>query len=88
MYLSFTKNWRKKKNLFFSRVIKQLGNIDANPTKWSNTLKQFVGKLPTNCLSFFVNFAGLALKGLTQKLATQTAIPNPYSYVVTIVNRY
>ena len=23
------------------------------PTKWANTLKQFVGKLPTNCLSVF-----------------------------------
>ena len=33
-------------------------------TKWSNTLKQFVGKLPTNCLSMFDRFVGLALKGL------------------------
>ena len=32
--------------------------------KWSNTLKQFVGKLPTNCLSVFDHFVGLALKGL------------------------
>ena len=29
------------------------------------TLKQFVGKLLTNCLSVFDLFAGLALKGLT-----------------------
>ena len=36
----------------------------ANITKWSNTLKQFVGKLPTNCLSVFDHFEGLALKGL------------------------
>ena len=34
------------------------------PTKWSNTPKQFVGKLPTNCLSMFDHFVGLALKGL------------------------
>ena len=27
-------------------------------------LKQFVGNLPTNCLSVFDYFAGLALKGL------------------------
>ena len=27
-------------------------------------LKQFVGKLPTNCLSVFDHFVGLALKGL------------------------
>ena len=37
----------------------------ANPTKWSNTLKQFVGKLPTNYLSVFDHFVGLALKVLT-----------------------
>ena len=38
--------------------------LSANPTKWSNTLKQFVGKLPTNCLCVFDHFVGLALKGL------------------------
>ena len=38
--------------------------LSANPTKWSNTLKQFIGKLPTNCLSVFDRFVGLALKGL------------------------
>ena len=37
--------------------------LSANPTKWSNTLKQFVGNLP-NCLSVFDHFMGLALKGL------------------------
>ena len=42
-----------------------LNPLSANPTKWSNTLKQFVGKLPTNCLSVFDHFVGLALKGLT-----------------------
>ena len=38
--------------------------LSANPTKWSNTLKQFVGKLPTNCLNVFHHFVKLALKGL------------------------
>ena len=38
--------------------------LSANITKWSNTLKQFVGKLPTNCLSVFDHFVGLASKGL------------------------
>ena len=38
--------------------------LSTNPTKWSNTLKQFVGKKPTNCLSVFDHFVGLALKGL------------------------
>ena len=38
--------------------------LSANPTKWSNKLKQFVGKLPTNCLSVFDHFVGLVLQGL------------------------
>ena len=42
---------------------------DFNPLrgkfiKWSNILKQIVGKLPTICLSVFDHFSGLALKGL------------------------
>ena len=44
-----------------NRVINPLS---ANPTKWSNTLKQFVGKLETNCLSVFDHFVGLVLKEL------------------------
>ena len=40
--------------------------LSANPTKWSNTLKQFVGNLPTNCLSVFDHFMNLAFKGLTK----------------------
>ena len=36
----------------------------ANITKWSNTLKQFVGNLPTNCLSVFDHFVGLTFKAL------------------------
>ena len=39
--------------------------LRANFTKWSNTLKQFIGKLPTNCLSVFDHFVKLPLKGLT-----------------------
>ena len=38
--------------------------LSANPTKWSNALKQFVSNLPTNCLSVFDHFMNLALKGL------------------------
>ena len=38
--------------------------LDANPTNWSNTTKQFVGNLPMNCLSVFDHLVGLALKGL------------------------
>ena len=36
-----------------------LNPLSANPTKWSNTLKQFLGYL-----SVFDHFVGLALKGL------------------------
>ena len=38
--------------------------LNANPEKWSNTLKQIVGNLPTICLSVFDHFMNLALKGL------------------------
>ena len=41
-----------------------LNPLSINPTKQSNTLKQFVGKLPTNCLGVFDDFVKLALKGL------------------------
>ena len=41
--------------------------LSANPTKWWNTRKQFVGKLPTNCLSVFDHFMGLALEGSNGK---------------------
>ena len=41
-----------------------LNPLNTKFTKWSNTLKQFVSKLPTNCLSVFDHFVGLAFKGL------------------------
>ena len=41
-----------------------LNPLSSNFTKWSNTLKQIVDKLPTNCLSVFDHFVRLALKGL------------------------
>ena len=43
----------------------KINPLNANPVKWSNTFKQFVGKLPTNYLSLFDHFVGLAFKGLT-----------------------
>ena len=39
--------------------------MSANPTKCSKTHEQFVGKLPTNCLSVSDHFVGLSLKRLT-----------------------
>ena len=41
--------------------------LSANPTKWSNTPKQFVSNLGTNCLSVFDHFVKLALKRLMLK---------------------
>ena len=40
--------------------------LSDNITKWSNTLKQFVGKMTTNCLRVFDHFGGLVVKGLIQ----------------------
>ena len=52
----------------FWRSVK-FNSFSANFTKWSNTLKQFVGNLLTNCLSVFDHFVGLAaLKGLRDKM--------------------
>ena len=52
--------------MLHERAISQLNALSANPTKWSNTLKQFVGNLPTNCFSVFDYFVKLVLKGLIQ----------------------
>ena len=54
-------------------LIQNLFNpLSSNFIKWSNTLKQFVGKLPWNCLSLFDHFVGLALKGLKYKKKKQS----------------
>ena len=47
-------------------TVSNINPLSVNPTKWSNTLKQIVGKLPRNCLSVFDHFVGLALKGLKE----------------------
>ena len=49
-------------NILFSFSL--LNPLSANSTKWSNTLKQFVGNLPANCFSVFDHFVKLVLKGL------------------------
>ena len=48
-----------------------LNALSANFTQWSKTLKQLVGKLPTNCLTVFDHFVGLALKGLMVNIAPE-----------------
>ena len=57
-----TKSCQISKMVLLAKIVNPLS---ANPTKWSDTLKQFVGKLQTNCLSVFDHFVGMALKGLT-----------------------
>ena len=40
----------------------EVNTLSAKPPKWSNTIKQFVGNLRTNCLSLFDPFVGLTFK--------------------------
>ena len=47
----------------YNKYLSGVNSLSADFTKWSNTLNQFVGKLPTTCLSVFDHFLGLALKG-------------------------
>ena len=56
-----------KNFLFLLLLLLATSNVNPlnfNFPKWSNTLKQFVGKLPTIFLSVFDHFVGLTLKGL------------------------
>ena len=48
----------------FFNTTSLFNSLSANFTKWSNTLKQFVGNLTTNFLTVFDQFVKLALKGL------------------------
>ena len=52
----------------YLRIKYSFNPLSANPTKGPNTLKQFVGNLPINCLSVLDHFVGLALKGLKKDL--------------------
>ena len=69
------------KNYLFPYILKPL---NTNPKKWSNTLKQFVGNLPTNCLSVFDHFVKLALKGLTLPIDVYSARNVRKNFVPTI----
>ena len=54
-----------QKSYFSSKLYIIVNPLSANLTKWSNTLKQFVSNLPTNCLNVYDHFVGLALKGVS-----------------------
>ena len=70
-YLSENENLSHKyceEMIYLERTQSFLKNLHFLPfTKWSNTLKQFVSKLPTNCLRVFDHFVGLTLKGLIRE---------------------
>ena len=68
------------------KVCQRLNPLSANPTKWSNTLKQFVGKLPTNCLGVFDHFMNLTVKGLSKcnnfiNMGGRVAITKSWSFI-------
>ena len=66
----FPKKIQEKLQVTGERFVElSLNPLSAKLTKWPNTLKQFVGNLPANCLSVFGHFMGFALKGL--KFATE-----------------
>ena len=48
----------------FMKNVKGSNHLSTNIIKWSNTVKQFVSKLSTNCLDVSDHFVGLALKRL------------------------
>ena len=52
----------------------RLNPLSAKFKKWSNTLKQFVGKLPTSCVIVFDHFVGLALKELKRGNIGETLV--------------
>ena len=53
--------WTSEKNVENTVSYLYFNPLSANPTKWLNTLKQFVG-------SVFDHFVGLTVKGLTKKI--------------------
>ena len=67
-HLIFTFCTRIEGNCQFSCGFTFINPLGANFTKWSKTLKQFVGNLRTNCLNVFDHFVGLALKRLINTL--------------------
>ena len=74
-YYSEALNEKKKKCL---EKLTKVNPWSSNLTKWSNPFKQFVGSLPTNCLSVFGHFVGLVLKGL--KILFSKMLVNAYDY--------
>ena len=70
MFLTYLSTWihthtlHQRVHFKMKSQSKLFDPLNANPTKWPNTLKKLVGKSPTNCLSVFDHFVELRLKGL------------------------
>ena len=54
----------QKLGSWFFELLCIINPLSANPTKWLNTLKQFIGKSPANYLSVFVDFVDFVIKEL------------------------
>ena len=61
----------------------QVNPLSANPEKWSNTLKQIDGNLPS---SVFDNFMKLVLKGLSN-LVLYAAVSKSLTWDPNKINR-
>ena len=70
---------------WWKRLVASINPFSANFTKLSNTLKQFVGNLPTNCLSVFDYFVGLALKGLRLSYIWNWELTTAFCWDITVV---
>ena len=62
---------------YIAPVSAYFNHLCVNPTKWSNTLKQFVGNLPTNSLSVFAQYVELALLKVDASFRSFTQITPP-----------
>ena len=62
--------------------------LSVNFTKWSNTLKQFVGNFSDELLSVFHHFVGLALKGLTTARLNKWIASRRYHFDILYLDFY
>ena len=65
-----------------------LNPLSANPIKWSNAIKKFVGQLTTNFLSVFNHFVGSALKGLKCIILNKKNIIKSFFYLDFLLLRF
>ena len=68
-HILMSKIWRILNENLLTKLLAKIAKyfgltpLNANPTKWSDT-QTIRQQQPTNCLSAFDHFVGLALKGL------------------------